>query len=183
VILADESNIQVFTEGRPLSHWFGLVFYITTGAASIVGAVLSWQAWVAAISARDAARDAKRAVRIGNASEVLKELNQSALELLDFIQNDRWQVASLRARDLFSQVGAAQVRWRRFLDDDKALEGTQSRVRKISLGLTVPPEQEDPEVKQKLLAYCHAVIKALSDESSRIISRIEQAEEEHERRS
>jgi len=160
-----------------LSHWIGLAFYIVTGIASISGAFLSWKAWKAGISARDAAREAKRAVRSANAAEALKELNQSASELLDFIQNDRMQAAAIRARDLFSQVGASRMRWRRFLEDDDALGTAQERVRKISLGLTANDGQIEQEVKQKLLTYCHATIKILSDESSKIIANIEQLEE------
>ncbi|SRR5579862_8177958 len=153
-----------------------LVFNIVAGVASIAGAFLSWQAWRASISARDAAREAKRAVRIANASEALRELNQSALELLDFIQNDRWQAASVRARDLFTQIGAAQMRWQRFLDDN-ALETAQGKVRQISIGLTDANELES-EVKQKMVTYCHAIVKVLTGKSNRILAGIEQLEEE-----
>jgi hypothetical protein len=161
-----------------LSHWIGLAFYVLTGIASIAGAILSWRAWKAAILARDAAREARRAVRSTNAAEALRELNQSASELLDFIQNDRLQAAAIRARDLFSQVGSSRMRWRRFLSDDETLGTAQEKVRKVSLGLTAVDGQVEFEVKQKLLTYCHAIIKVLSDESSKIIANIEQTEEE-----
>jgi hypothetical protein len=138
-------------------HWIGLAFYIVTGLASIAGAILSWKAWRTAISARTAAREAKRAVRSSNAAEELRELNRLASELLDFIQNDRLQPAAVRARDLFSQVSTARMRWQRFLDDDDALEGAQDKARKISLGIVGIDGQTGPEVKQKLLTYCHAI--------------------------
>jgi|HubBroStandDraft_3_1064219.scaffolds.fasta_scaffold2601568_1 hypothetical protein len=64
----------------------------------------------AEISARNVATEARRAVRSTNAAEALKDLNQSASELLDFIQNDRAQAAAIRARDLFSQIGAGRMR-------------------------------------------------------------------------
>lgn len=164
-----------------MSDWIGPAFYVATGLASIAGACLSWMAWrkarEAEISARNAATEARRLVRTTNAAEALKELNQSASELLDFIQNDRQQAAAIRARDLFSQIGAGRMRWRRFLDDDKELGAAQEKVRKISLGLTANNEQAEPEVKQKLLTYCHAIIKVLSDESSKIIANVEQTEE------
>jgi hypothetical protein len=164
-----------------LSDWIGPAFYVATGLASIAGAVLSWISWrkarQAEISARNVATEARRAVRSTNAAEALKDLNQSASELLDFIQNDRAQAAAVRARDLFSQIGAGRMRWRRFLDNDEALGTAQEKVRKVSLGLTADNGQAEPEVKQKLLTYCHSIIKALSDESSKIIANIEQAEE------
>ena len=164
-----------------MSDWIGPSFYVATGLASIAGACLSWMAWrkarQAEVSARNAATEAKRLVRTTNAAEALKELNQSASELLDFIQNDRQQAAAVRARDLFSQIGAGRMRWRRFLDDDEALDTAQEKVGKISLGLTASDEQSEPEVKKKMLTYCHAIIKVLSDESSKIIANIEQAEE------
>ena len=155
-----------------------LTFYIVTGVASIAGALLSWLAWQAGKSAHEAAADAKRAVRSANAADALRELNQSASELLDFIQNDRLQAAAVRARDLFSQVGASRIRWQRFLGDDETLEDAQEKVRKISLGVVAAAGEEvDADVKQKLLTYCHAVIKTLTNESSRIVANIERSEE------
>lgn len=161
-----------------MSHWTAATFDIVAGIASIAGAFLSWQAWQAGKSAQRAAIEARRAVRTANAAEELKGLNQSASELLDFIQNDRLQAAALRARDLFSQVGASRIRWRRFLSNEEALGTAQERVRKISLGLTAGEGQMEPDVKQKLLSYCHATIKILSDESSSTIANIEQSEED-----
>jgi len=64
------------------------------------------------------------------------------------------------------------------MDHDDALGVAQERVRKISLGLTANDGQMEMDVKQKLLTYCHATIKILSDESSKIIANIEQSEEE-----
>lgn len=160
-----------------MSHWIAVIFYVATGLASIVGAILSWKAWKAAISARDAARDAKRSVRTANAAEALNALNQAASELLDFIQNDRSQAAALRARDLFSQVGTSRMRWQRFVDDDKALGTARTKVGKISSALATDVGLVAPEVKEKMVTYCHDIIKVLSDESSKIIAKIEQAEE------
>lgn len=162
-----------------MHNFVSLGFYFVSGAASIIGSILSFFAWRSASSARDAAREARRAAHRTEAADALRELNQHASELLDFIQTDRIQGAGIRARDLFSDIGGAKTRWSRFFDNDgkQSLDAAQERVRKVSLGITAATAPVEPEAKQKLVAYVHTVIGSLSDVLSELVAKLEQEDE------
>lgn len=161
-------------------------FAILSGIASIVGLGFSIAAWYEARNAKreaqnavSAAQEARKAVRKGGVAEVLKELNHNASELVSFVQNDQFQAASVRARDLFSQIGAARQRWERFLSEGGSanLNEAQAKVKKISNALMRHEGGVPPEAKGKLLDYSHVVVAILIDESSRIVAAIEMEEE------
>lgn len=147
--------------------------------ASIIGLAASGLASFFASSAAKAAREAKREVRIGGAAERLRELNQAASELLDYIQAQRFEAAAVRARDLYSGIGSARQRWIRFLDSDAAaaLDDAQARVGKISKALAMADAPPAGAAREKLVNYCLAAIQLLSKESNRILARVEQESE------
>jgi hypothetical protein len=156
-----------------------IFFTVISGIASLLGLVFSVAAWRGALRAVSAAQEARRAVRKGNAAEVLKDLNRDASELLTFIQTGQYQAAGLRARDLFVQIRSARGRGERFLTQEglNNLDDAQARVKKISNSL-VPSEADVSEAaKKKLTEYSHFVVGILSDESSKIVAIIEAEEE------
>lgn len=157
----------------------GPAFTFVTGIASIAGAVLSWLAWQSAKTAVAAAQAARRAARREHAAESLRNLNHSASELLGFVQNDQLQAATVRARDLFSEIRMVRDRWDRFLSGEgrERLEQAQLRAKRIATSIALAHAPVDPPVKQKTLEYCHFVVDALSRETSTITARIETEEE------
>jgi biopolymer transport protein ExbB/TolQ len=171
------SQVQAYTSVP--SARLMLAFTIITGIASILGLGFSIAAWLEAREAASAAKEARKAVRKSNAAEVLKDLNRNASELLAFIQADQYQAAGVRARDLFTQIRTAKSRWERFLAAEAAenLDDAQSKVKKISNALASHEVGPSAGAKQKLMQYAHAVVGILSEESGKIVGRIEAEEE------
>ncbi len=83
--------------------------------AGILGLFASVAAWISASSAKDAARQARQAVRLADAVEKLNSLGVKATELLALVEGDYAVAATLRGRDLTSDLVRARLRWERFL--------------------------------------------------------------------
>jgi hypothetical protein len=153
-----------------------LAFTIITGIASILGLGFSVAAWLEARKAVSAAQEARKAVRRASASEVFKDLNRDASELLAFVQECNYGAAGVRARDLFAHIRAAKGRWERFLTQDSRdnLDEAHAKVKEISKSLASPKAYM---ASRRLMEYAHFVVGILSDESSKMIARIEAEEE------
>jgi hypothetical protein len=136
-------------------------------------------AWSAASKAKQAARQARKAVRLGDATEKLNNLSVRATELLGLVESDDTPAATLRGRDLTSELVRARLRWERFLSTESktALAQAVAQVQEISLQVATKGIPATPQAKQRLLTFCHSVNQSLNAESARMLAEIESKEE------
>jgi hypothetical protein len=161
------------------------VFGLLANIASILGLIASLAAWRAASNARDAARQARQEVRLGNAAEKLNNLSTRATELLALVERDEPIAATLRGRDLTSELVHTRLRWERFLSAESkvALSTAVAQVQEISLKIATKGIPETPQGKQRLLTFCHSVNQVLNAESAKMLAEIESQGEMHGRAS
>lgn len=147
--------------------------------ASIAGLVASIAAWFAASRARRAAAAAKNAVRHLEVAERLTHLGTRATELLALVEGNDSVGASLRGRDLTSELVRARLRWERFLsiESKTVLAKAVAQVQDISLQLATKGIPDTTQGKQRLLRFCHSVNESLNAESGRMLAEIESKEE------
>lgn len=147
--------------------------------ASILGLFASIAAWVAAAQAKRAAAEAKRAVRHFDVAERLNSLSVRATELLALVEGNDAVSASLRGRDLTSELVRVRLRWERFLSAESktALAQAVAQVQDIALRLATSGIPDTPQGKQRLLRFCHSVNQSLNAESARMLAEIESKEE------
>lgn len=88
---------------------------LLANVASILGLFASIAAWIAAGQAKRAAAEAKKAVRHFDVAERLNGLSVRATELLTLVEGNDPVSASLRGRDLTSELVRVRLRWERFL--------------------------------------------------------------------
>jgi len=156
--------------------WFGVV----GDSASIVGLVLTIFALIYAKSARDAARQARIAVRKANASEIMSKIGDTATLLQACVETDQVHEAIVRARDLISELSRYKLRYDRFLDGpSKArLDTARDQVSVISRSLSTRGVPAGPEQKNRLLRICHDdIASVLNEESAKIVAVVEKEEE------
>lgn len=153
------------------------LFTTLANLASIFGFFASVAAWIAASSAKRAARQARKAVRMADASEKLNHLGVRATELLGLVENDDAVAATLRGRDLTSELVRTRLRWERFfsLESKTALAQAVAQVEGISK--QVATKGISPQSKPRLLNFCHSVNQSLNAESARMLAEIERSEE------
>jgi len=147
--------------------------------ASILGLFASIAAWVAAGRAERAAADAKRVVRHLDAAERSNSLSVRATELLALVEGNDAVGASLRGRDLSSEIVRVRLRWEVFLSEESktVLAEAVGQVRDIALQLATTGIPDTPQKKQRLLRFCHAVNQSLNGESAKMLAEIENEEE------
>jgi len=145
--------------------------------ASIAGFVFSLLAWLRARGAEQLAREAREAVRRGNAAEDLQSLAAMAKDFLACVENDQIEAACLRARDLVFGINQAKERWRGILLDEtgERLFTTSKQVSSVSRNLSMRHAKITPDERDRLLRFCHEVITTLSAETGKIQSLIERA--------
>jgi hypothetical protein len=171
-LLGVESANTVFCRVRKLLN-------LIANLASIAGLLASIAAWCAASGARKAASEARKAVRHLEVAERLISLGNRATELLACVEGNDTVGASLRGRDLTSELVRARLRWERFLSTESknALAGAVAQVQDISLHLATRGIPDTPQGKNRLLRFCHAVNESLNAESGRMLAEIESKEE------
>jgi hypothetical protein len=142
---------------------------------STAGLWFSVKAWRRAKAAEQAAKDAREAVRRGNAAEELKLPASLASELLACVQNEQVEAAALRGRDLVSGINQARMRWRTYFpapEVEQRLEEIGKDVERISNTLTRIGEVT-PTERDRLLKFCHKALRILSGEAGRMASQVE----------
>ena len=143
---------------------------------STAGLWFSVKAWRRAAAAEQAARDAREAVRRGNAAEDLGLLASRANELLACVQNEQIEAAALRGRDLVSGIHQARVRWSAYFPSpevEQRLDEIGRDVEKISKALTIRKGEITPAERDRLLNFCHKALRILSVEAGKMASHIE----------
>lgn len=157
-----------------LVNW-RVIFEIAAGLASVVGLLFSFLAWRKASGAEIAAREARESVRRSNAGEDLQALSEKAGELLGCAQNDQFEAALLRSRDLVVGIPQARHRWQVFFTDEslKQIERAAKEIGRVSNALSAGRAAMTPEVKEKLLKSCHEVAKILAEELGKTRRRAE----------
>jgi hypothetical protein len=155
------------------------VVTLLANIASILGLFASLAAWSAASKAKQAARQARRAVRLADASEKLNNLGVRATELLGLVESDDTPAATLRGRDLTSELVRARLRWERFLsvESKTALAEAVAQVQAICLSVATRGIPPSPQRKQRLLEFCHSVNQSLNAECAKMLAEIESKEE------
>jgi len=155
------------------------MFDLIAGIASIVGLAISVWTLVVATGARKAAKEAREAVRKGNAAEEFKNLSRISDEFLSHIESDQVPGALMRARDLMSAISLASNRWGRFLSVQSRnnIEEAYSQISVISRSLSTNGAPATPQQKDKLLKICHGVVGAMTKETGTLFSELEEPEE------
>jgi hypothetical protein len=158
---------------------FIYMFNLIAGIASIVGLVISIWTLIVATGAQTAAREAREAVRKGNAAEEFRNLSGLANELLSHVEADQIPTALMRARDLMSAMSMASSRWGRFLPvgSRNNFGEAYAQISVISRSLSANGVPSTPQQKDKLLKICHGVIQAMSNETGTLFSDLEEPEE------
>jgi hypothetical protein len=156
------------------------MFTLIAGAASLVGLCVSVWTLLVAKGARKAAKEAREAVRKGNAAEEFKTLSRIADEFLSHIDADQNEAAVLRARDLMSASSLASRRWGRFLstEDRNNLEEAHGQISVIARSLSTTVGPLTPQQKDKLLKICHTVVRSVSNNAGTLFSKSEGSEEQ-----
>lgn len=129
---------------------------------------------------RQAARDATKAVRKANASEVLDRIGHTSNLLQGCVENDQREEAIVRARDLISDVSRYKLRYDRFLDtgSQARLNEARAQIGIISRLLATKGIPTTSAGKNRLLRTCHEnVVTVLNEESAKIIAAIEKENE------
>jgi hypothetical protein len=142
---------------------------------STAGLWFSVKAWRRASAAEQAAKDAREAVRRGNAAEELKLLASLAGELLACVQNEQVEAAALRGRDLVSGISQVRMRWRTYFPEpevEQRLGEIGRGVEKISSTL-VRKGEITPAERDKLLKFCNKALRILGEEAGRMASHVE----------
>jgi hypothetical protein len=142
---------------------------------STAGLWFSVKAWRRAAAAEKAAKDAREAVRRGNAAEDLGLLAILARELLACVQNEQVEAAALRGRDLVSGINQARMRWRTYFpapEVEHRLEEIGKDVERISNTL-IRRGEVTPTERDRLLKFCHKTLRILSGEAGRMASHVE----------
>lgn len=87
--------------------------------------------------------------------------------------------ASLRGRDLTSELVRIRLRWERFLSAESktVLAQAVAQVQDISLQLATKGMPDTTQDKKRLLKFCHSVNQSLNAESARMLAEIESQEE------
>jgi len=142
----------------------------------IFGLVFSIKAWKKATEAEKAAKEAREAVRQGNAAEEIGALADKAKELLTYVQQNQFQAACPCGRDLVAGINRAKQRWQAYFataETIQRLEKTAKEVEKVSIVLSTRPEDISPDEMDRLLNFCHRVLRILSGEAGRMASHVE----------
>jgi len=155
------------------------MFSLIANVASVLGLIIAIWTLVVATGAQKAAKEAREAVRKGNAAEELKNLSRIADESLGYVEADQVVAALMRARDLMSAMSLASRRWGRFLSVEARnnFEEAYGQISVISRSLSTNGAPSTPQQKDKLLRICHAVISAMSKEAGTVFSDLEESEE------
>lgn len=155
------------------------MFNLVAGIASVVGVAISIWTLIVATGAQRAAREAREAVRKGNAAEEFQDLSRIADEFLSHIEADQVPAALVRARDLMSAISLASRRWGRFLSVEgrNNFEEAYAQVSIISRSLSANGAPSTLQQKDKMLKICHGVIRAMSNETGTLFSELEESEE------
>ena len=155
------------------------MFNLVAGIASVVGVAISIWTLIVATGAQRAAREAREAVRKGNAAEEFQDLSRIADEFLSHIEADQVPAALVRARDLMSAISLASRRWGRFLSVEgrNNFEEAYAQVSIISRSLSANGAPSTPQQKDKMLKICHGIIRAISNETGTLFSELEESEE------
>jgi len=140
-----------------------------------LGLFFSLFAWLRAKAAAQAAREAREAVRRGNAGEDLRDLTEKAKELLGSAQNEQFEAALVRSRDLLAGIGEARQRWEAFLggESSQQIQKAASEIGRISRALSLGRQAIPPEAREKLLKSCHEAVRLLAEESGKMLKRLE----------
>src|SRR5882762_5356481 len=151
------------------------MFSLIANVASVLGLIIAIWTLVVATGAQKAAKEAREAVRKGNAAEELKNLSRIADESLGYVEADQVVAALMRARDLMSAMSLASRRWGRFLSVEARnnFEEAYGQISVISRSLSTNGAPSTPQQKDKLLRICHAVISAMSKEAGTVFSDLE----------
>jgi hypothetical protein len=155
------------------------MFNLITGIASIVGLGISIWTLIVATGAQKAAKEAREAVRKGNAAEEFRNLSGIANEFLSQIEADQVPAALVRARDLMSAMSLASRRWRRFLtvEGRSNFDEAYGQISVLSRSLLTNGPASTPQQKDKMLKICHGVVRAMSNETGTLFSDVEESEE------
>jgi len=142
----------------------------------IFGLVFSVKSWKKATAAEQAAKEAREAVRRGNAADELQLLAGLAKELLACVQNEQAQAAAVRGRDLVAGINQARLRWRAYFPSpevEQRLEEIGREVEKISKALSIRKDSITAAERARLLSFCHNALRILTGEAGRMASHIE----------
>ena|SRR5258708_6760778 len=151
------------------------IFDFIAGLGSLLGLLFSYLAWQKAKLAVEAAREARKAVRKGNAREDLSDLSEKAKFLLQFTQQDQRGEALVTSASLLSSMRHASVRWAKFLgaEGPTRLKSGAKKVEKISVALSLGGAALTVDEREMVLEYCHDVVAMLGEESGKLMELIE----------
>ena len=178
--------------GNQPSHWFS----IGNSVVSLLGALLSGiglyfgiRAWLAAdradksaqraeAKAGEAAREARAALRKGDAAEDVRVMGEMAIALISFVEDAKAEGAKLKARDLAIKTAHVINRRSRFFSEEAKgrFEKLNTDVLAIARTLAVGVPA-DENAREDLLNTCYDVMAGITGESGRILADIEKDEE------
>ncbi len=150
---------------------FFIFLGVAASVASLIGVFFSFFAWRRARGAEAAAKEAREAVRQGNAAEAFQGLSVKAKDMLASLQGDNFQAASQRGRDLISEISQAKQRWEYLLEpaSQARLDQTCRQVGRLSLALSRREADITPKAKERALKFCHEVTATLAEETGKIL--------------
>jgi hypothetical protein len=151
------------------------MFTAISGAASIIGLLLTIFTLIAATSAASAARDARAEVRKSNAAEDFQHLQLLANDFLGSVEGDRIDAALIRSKDLMSAMRIASRRWKPLISDENGRKYEESalQVSVIARALATIESSVTAKDKQRLLTICHEVLSTISTVAGSVIAEIE----------
>ena len=149
------------------SAWNWVLAIVGT-VTSIAGVVFSWMAWVQAAKAKDAARDAVKAMRRRETAYEVSRLARDAKDFLESVQQRRMEIAIVASNNLahaLSTVRSWKIAQR--ADADK-LKLCVRDVEGVAIQITVEGIPEDGDRFEDLLFRCHGIHRVVCDMASKL---------------
>ena len=154
------------------------------------GLIFGVKAWLAADRADksakraeeragEAAKEARAALRKGDAAEDIRAMSDMAIALIGYVEDDKTEAAQIKGRDLAIRTTHVVNRRDRFFSEEaKAkLVALNAQVMAVSRTLAAGGVPGDTGRKEELLDSCYEIMNTLSGESGRIMGDIERTEE------
>jgi hypothetical protein len=142
------------------SDWNWLLAIAGT-VASIAGVVFSCMAWVQAKGAKEAAEEARNAVKTRDTAHEFTKLATDAKDLLAAVQGRQRDKAIAAADDLTHLLIIALERRASYLPEGFKAEVCIRNLQSISMSLGTDDFPDEPSKKRQLLDRCHQIHRSL----------------------
>lgn len=144
------------------------VWTIAGTAASILGVVFSLMAWIQAAKAKDAARDAARAIRKRETAYEVSRLARDAKDFLESVQQRRREIAIFASNNLVHALSTIRS-WKiaQRADADK-LKVCVNDIEGVAIQLTVEGIPDEGPRFEGLLVHCHDIHRVVCDMASKL---------------